>query len=374
MKRTPLPTLMGALLIISTFLDANAKPPIRAAFFNAYPSAVGSQLDDLPSNSKHCGVCHFDFNGGGPRNPYGFLVETGRNNGLSSEDAILAIESVDADGDGQTDLSEITSTLFSNTPTFPGLSSSNYTNTANIPLAEIVGYLTPAGASDTTPPVVNLTYPDGGEVFQAGETITLNYAASDENGISHVNIYRSEDSGASFKPVALNQPATGSFQLFVVNLPGEFNRIKVEAVDNASNAASDSSTTDFSVLPQTGRVPTTLRDIKMNGTQPLQGAVLEDPDATCVTCHGNFDIAVEPWYNWKGSMMAQAARDPLFLACVAVAEQDAPSSGDLCIRCHSPGGWQEGHGRRYQRRACSTPRIARACSATSATASWIGTT
>ena len=40
--------------------------------------------------------------------------------------------------------------------------------------------------------------------------------------------------------------------------------------------------------------------------------------------------------------MAQAMRDPLFLACMAVAEQDAPSVGDLCIRCHSPGGWQEG--------------------------------
>lgn len=41
-------------------------------------------------------------------------------------------------------------------------------------------------------------------------------------------------------------------------------------------------------------------------------------------------------------MMAQAARDPLFLACLAVEEQDAPSVGDLCIRCHSPGGWEEG--------------------------------
>jgi len=41
-------------------------------------------------------------------------------------------------------------------------------------------------------------------------------------------------------------------------------------------------------------------------------------------------------------MMAQAMRDPLFLACLAVAEQDAPSVGDLCLRCHTPGGWQEG--------------------------------
>jgi hypothetical protein len=41
-------------------------------------------------------------------------------------------------------------------------------------------------------------------------------------------------------------------------------------------------------------------------------------------------------------MMAQAARDPLFKACVAIANQDAPDSGDLCIRCHSPKGWLEG--------------------------------
>jgi hypothetical protein len=41
-------------------------------------------------------------------------------------------------------------------------------------------------------------------------------------------------------------------------------------------------------------------------------------------------------------MMAQAARDPLFYACLAIANQDAPQSGDLCIRCHSPAGWLEG--------------------------------
>jgi PKD repeat protein len=40
--------------------------------------------------------------------------------------------------------------------------------------------------------------------------------------------------------------------------------------------------------------------------------------------------------------MSQAARDPLFYACLAIANQDAPESGDLCIRCHSPDGWLAG--------------------------------
>ena len=41
-------------------------------------------------------------------------------------------------------------------------------------------------------------------------------------------------------------------------------------------------------------------------------------------------------------LMAQAMRDPLFLATMAIANQDAPASGDLCLRCHTPTGWLGG--------------------------------
>jgi hypothetical protein len=40
--------------------------------------------------------------------------------------------------------------------------------------------------------------------------------------------------------------------------------------------------------------------------------------------------------------MAQASYDPLFEACMAIANQDAPDSGDLCLRCHLPKGWLRG--------------------------------
>jgi len=88
-------------------------------------------------------------------------------------------------------------------------------------------------------------------------------------------------------------------------------------------------------------VPTTLNDFFLPGSQPNQSGNLETPDK-CDNCHGGYDTIVEPAYNWRGSMMAQAARDPLFYACLAIANQDAPESGDLCIRCHSPAGWLEG--------------------------------
>ncbi len=189
---------------------------------------------------------------------------------------------------------------------------------------------------------MTVTFPDGGGSYAANSIITVSYTANDASGISHVDIYFSDDAGRSFKPVGKNQPPTGSFSWFVPNLPTTQGRIEVEAYDNAGNEGDDVSDVDFTVTAAPGLVPTTLRDMEMPGTQPFEGAVLDDPSNSCVTCHGGYDTTVEPWYNWRGSMMGQAARDPFFYACMAVANQDAPSSGDLCIRCHSPGGWQEG--------------------------------
>jgi len=87
--------------------------------------------------------------------------------------------------------------------------------------------------------------------------------------------------------------------------------------------------------------------VRMPGTQPNQGVNLEAPNR-CLNCHAGYDQAVEPGFNWKGSMMAQAARDPIFWACFTVALQDSiwalgtPNAGDLCERCHFPEGWLGG--------------------------------
>lgn len=323
---------------------ADARPPIRSDFFALYPSAVGSRLDDLPSKTKHCGVCHFDFNGGGPRNPYGFGIEVGRNGGLTSTQAMLAIAAQDSDNDSRSNLVEITDVVnFGNTPTFPGLSQANKASAVNIPLAEIEPYLTPSGGVDTTPPTVAVTAPNGGEILAPGSVVSVVFSATDASGIARIDVDLSDDNGSSYKPVGRDLPPGQPFAWFVPNRPGASNRIRVTALDNAGNPAGDASDANFTITAVTGgRVPTTLRDMDLAGTQPLTGVILEDPSTSCVTCHGGYDAANEPHRNWAGSMMGQAARDPLFLACLAVAEQDAPGVGDLCIRCHSPGGWMEG--------------------------------
>ena len=97
-------------------------------------------------------------------------------------------------------------------------------------------------------------------------------------------------------------------------------------------------------------VPLAVQDdplVRMPGTQPEQGVNLEAPNR-CLNCHAGYDQAAEPGFNWKGSMMAQAARDPIFWACFTVSAQDSiwalgtPNAGDLCERCHFPEGWLGG--------------------------------
>jgi hypothetical protein len=83
-------------------------------------------------------------------------------------------------------------------------------------------------------------------------------------------------------------------------------------------------------------------EIDMPGTQPEE-VTMESPNR-CLNCHSGYETnpRVEPGFGWMGSAMGNAGRDPIFWATLAIAEQDFDGAGDLCIRCHSAGGWMAG--------------------------------
>ncbi len=338
-------TIIAFSVLLVSFIASHihARNPFRRAFFNVYTSAEGTRLDDLPSNAGHCGVCHFDFDGGGTRNWYGSAVEVALVSAPSNEDAILAVAGFDQDNDAYISLHEIESVVFPNTPTFPGLAAGDTTLVVNVDIEHIRDHLTPSGSSDVTPPVVTVLTPSGGENWNAMTTQLVTWTATDANGIAFVNIDHSGDNGVTFKHVGMNEPNDGSFDWFVPNRPGSSNNIiRVIARDIPGNYGAGWSAV-FSITGRpAGYAPTTMRDIDLPGSQPFEARTFEDPDDNCKTCHGDYNQLVEPWYVWKGSMMGQAMRDPLFTATVVIAEQDAPSSGDLCLRCHTPSGWLEG--------------------------------
>ena len=196
--------------------------------------------------------------------------------------------------------------------------------------------------SDTTPPSVTVIVPNGGETYVANTGTTVQWIAGDASGIAGVDLYVSLDNGATFKPVALGLSNTGAYDWFPANRPTSQAIFRVLAIDNAFNTNDDDSDAVFIIeSPPGGIAPTTLRDFDQPGSQPFEAGILNPPQA-CAVCHGNYDPDVEPYRNWRGSMMAQASFDPLFKANMVIANQDAPDSGDLCLRCHLPRGWLQG--------------------------------
>jgi len=95
--------------------------------------------------------------------------------------------------------------------------------------------------------------------------------------------------------------------------------------------------------------------LELPGTQPsatLPGpdfalSVAVNPATDCMGCHTTLNGA-GPVVPWSGSMMGNAARDPVFWAQLDVAEADEAADSslagarDLCLRCHIGKGWLEG--------------------------------
>ncbi len=324
-------------------IDSDARNPYRKIFFeDAYPELVGTELEDLISNDNHCGVCHYNFDGGGPRNPYGAAFEAGG----KTLQALLDIEGVDSDGDGFSNIAEIrNAAYFPNAPTFPGLSSANDDTASNVDLAEISDFLTPSTGEDNTAPTVTITSPASGVVVTGNAPFLIEWTASDGagSGIASYEIYLSLDGGSTYSHIAkpLLGPSHSNYIWFVSDRPSTNAIVLVEAYDNASNEGYGYS--DVFNIERPHAFPSTLRDFDQPGTQPIEesGLAQATPDS-CAGCHGNYSEEHEPYANWLGSMMAHASYDPIFKANMAVAQQDVPDSGDLCLRCHNSRGWLDG--------------------------------
>jgi hypothetical protein len=339
---------MALAAILALTESTRANPKIRSAFMANYPSAVTNRIGNLPSNDNHCGACHYNFDGGGERNPHGLNIETNLSNFPNTDagksNTVYSVRDKDPDLDGFSTLMEMTGVAYyPNCPTFPGLTAANIGRVYNVTNSEISGHLVPASSVDNTPPVVQLTKPNGGDICIGNQTTNITWMASDAGGIAAISLYFSLDNGVTWEPIVQGLANTGSYAWVPANRPTTTARVKVVAADTALNTANDISDAAFSVQsPGGGLVNSTLRDFDMPGTQPHQGGNELASPQDCATCHGNYNTASEPYFNWQGSMMAQASIDPLFEANMAIANQDATDSGDLCIRCHFSRGWLAG--------------------------------
>jgi hypothetical protein len=158
------------LVLLLGPLPALARPTYFANLRATYSIPQDSRIDA-------CGVCHKLWTGTGARNDFGTAVEQQLYTGKSIVDSLQTIELLDTDGDGFTNLDELTTYL-----TLPGYNCDNFDEAIDAPL-DYHSYITPfvdtcLPALDIRPSLGSLSFLTASGKEEIQELVILNYGAT----------------------------------------------------------------------------------------------------------------------------------------------------------------------------------------------------
>ncbi|TES91595.1 MAG: T9SS type A sorting domain-containing protein [Candidatus Cloacimonadota bacterium] len=101
---------------------------------------------------------------------------------------------------------------------------------------------------DTISPQIAVVYPNGGEIFNFGETDTIQWLATDEDTVVWVNIYFSSDGGNSYGLISDFEKNDSAYEWTIPNVKSDSCLIKITAIDKGYNAVSDESDSFFTII------------------------------------------------------------------------------------------------------------------------------
>ena len=102
---------------------------------------------------------------------------------------------------------------------------------------------------DVTPPTVTVLSPNGGETLYGGTQDSIKWVATDDVGVSYVNIYYSTNGGSTYPNlIASGEPNDGVYVWTVPYRNSTTVRVKVIAYDAAANSGSDASDNNFNLV------------------------------------------------------------------------------------------------------------------------------
>jgi hypothetical protein len=111
-------------------------------------------------------------------------------------------------------------------------------------------------AADAVPPTVAVVLPNGGETLVHGTPYEVRWNASDNVGVTSVDIYLSTDGGVTYPvTIATGEANDGSYMWTVNDLDSKTAKVKVEAFDAAHNKGVDVSDANFVLWGSTSGVP-----------------------------------------------------------------------------------------------------------------------
>lgn len=125
-------------------------------------------------------------------------------------------------------------------------------------------------------PDVTVVYPNGGEVLDVDDVVSLQWTATDDVEVTAVDILLSRTgAGGTYEPVASGLPNTGSWE-WTVTAPGtEEAALKVVAHDADTNTAEDVSDSTFVIYEGVGVPEDAIVSfaLEMKSANPVSGAV-----------------------------------------------------------------------------------------------------
>jgi len=156
--------VFAVLISLGLLLTAAAPAQARPSYFQAMKTHFGI-VDD--SNLDACYVCHLRYAGTGTRNPFGYSVQQYLYAGKSIQESLMLVEDLDSDGDGFTNIEELTVEL-----TLPGFSCENFEDAVGAPLG-FDSFVTP-GVTTCRDPIEIHTAPSSfGFITDANTTDSL---------------------------------------------------------------------------------------------------------------------------------------------------------------------------------------------------------
>jgi subtilisin family serine protease len=104
---------------------------------------------------------------------------------------------------------------------------------------------------DTTPPTVTVTKPNGGETWSIGAQDSVRWTASDNIGVTAIDLEYSPDNGLNWNPIASGLANSGLYLWSVPNDPSTQAKVRITAHDS-QNQAQDLSNAVFTISATTG--------------------------------------------------------------------------------------------------------------------------
>jgi C1A family cysteine protease len=130
------------------------------------------------------------------------------------------------------------------------------------------------GGLDTNPPMVTVNYPHGGETFTIGDTLQIEWVATDSNGVDSVSIYYSQDGGNNHTLISSGESNDSVYTWIAPSPPSDSCTVKIVAYDPYLNAGEDTSDSLFTINEETTDSDNTtpyVNSLKQNYPNPFNG-------------------------------------------------------------------------------------------------------